>query len=170
LVLAVPSIWVEVQLMGLQAHAETGNTVMHELPVGESHRTLYAALRAAGAGLAERNHAGETPLHRAAGAGDLHLVQLMLLDGADASSKNHSGGTPMHAAAAVEDATVAPALVQVLAQHGGRADAPDEEGVIPLDIARARGPAGQPIVVRPSTLLAPDFAFTHLPAPNQVQI
>lgn len=122
---------------------------MHELPVGVCQWPLYAALRDAGADITARNLMGRTPLHCAAATGDLHLVRLLLLDGASVTAAANGGETPMHAAAGTVDAEMAPALVQCLAEHGGMADAADELGVTPVDIARSRGSTqGQPIVVR----------------------
>lgn len=127
--------------------AETGNTVMHELPVGECQWALYAVLRDGGADMTARNHKGHTPLLCAAAAGDLRLVRLMLLDGASASDTGIDGETPMHAAAATDDSHVSPALIQCLAEHGGQADVEDAKGMTPVDIARSRGPEGRPIEV-----------------------
>lgn len=129
--------------------ADTGNTVMHELPTGSSQWALYVALRDAGADITARNFSGRTPLHCAAAAGDVALARLLLQDGASASAPAAGGETPMHAAAAAEDVQAAPEVVRWLAEHGGIPDAADDCGVTPMDIARSRGFAqGQPIVVR----------------------
>lgn len=125
--------------------AETGDTTLHELPVGFT--ALYAALRDAGADTSARNFAGRTPLHCAAAAGDFQLARLLLRDGASATAATHGGETPMHAAAAA-DVQTAPAIVQCLAQHGGEPDAPNDAGETPLDIATSVA-HGQATVVRP---------------------
>lgn len=131
--------------------AETGNTVLHELPMG--YTALYAALRDAGADANARNFAGRTPLHCAAAAGDFQLARLLLRDGASATAAAHGGETPMHAAATA-DAQSAPAVVQCLAQHGGEPDVPNDAGVTALDVARSVA-HGQATVVRtpPSPML-----------------
>jgi ankyrin repeat protein len=112
--------------------AETGNTALHELPMGFTQ--LYPALLDAGADIGARNFAGRTPLHCAAAAGNFQLARLLLRDGASATAAAHGGETPMHAAAAA-DARAAPQLIQCIAQHGGDPDVVNDAGVTPMEIA-----------------------------------
>ncbi len=78
---------------------------------------------------------GLTPLHHAAGAGNVPALKALLAAKADVRAVDNAGSTPLHWAAArgrVETATL------LLAAHAGR-DAADGEGQTPLHMAVAAG-------------------------------
>jgi len=70
-----------------------------------------------------------TPLHRAAEAGDVELVQSLLSGGADVNAKDDwDGGTPLHKAAAEGHRVVA----EILIASGADLEAKDDLGETPL--------------------------------------
>ena len=86
-----------------------------------------------GAGIAEQDKSGNTPLHLAA-ATDMHDVAEVLLDhGAQAEARNFSGATPLHLAAWFNSLKTA----DLLLKHGAQIHSKDVAGNTPLHIATA---------------------------------
>jgi len=75
---------------------------------------------------------GNTPLHRAALAGDAQGVQRLLATGADARATNDAGATPLHYGVASER------VVELLLQAGADPNARSMAGGTPLHSATAR--------------------------------
>lgn len=82
-----------------------------------------------------RHQAGETPLHRACGAGHLEAARLLLEMGADPSPQAKEGETPMHLAALEGNGP----LVRLLLEAGARVDVASDTGLTPLHLAAMRG-------------------------------
>lgn len=77
-----------------------------------------------------KDEAGATPLHYAAGAGRLPIVQLLLERGANPNAKTATTEqTPLHVAAIGGHARV----VQLLLHHKARANVTDVHGKTPLE-------------------------------------
>lgn len=79
---------------------------------------------------------GSTPLHYAAGAGNLAIVQMLISQGADAARKNIMGWTPVHMAAIEGHSAVINFLLQRKPQLGRERD---ENGWSPIDFAAVNG-------------------------------
>jgi len=85
-----------------------------------------------------RDSRGQTPLHRAAGAGHLEATELLLHHGADPNAQGPCGEAPLH----LVDST---ALARLLLQHGANPTLEDHDHVTPIDWALLVGrPAGRP--------------------------
>ncbi|WP_044742930.1 MULTISPECIES: ankyrin repeat domain-containing protein [unclassified Anoxybacillus] len=72
----------------------------------------------------ERDRDGNTPLHYAAGSGELEWVRLLYQQGADVNAANQSGTTPLMVAAQSGQTEI----VQFLHKHGADIDHADKEG------------------------------------------
>ena len=73
----------------------------------------------------------QTPLHWAAGGGQLDVVTWLLAQGVDVDAKDRFGSTPLHAAAFFGRTAVA----EYLLDRGADVAAADKEGCAPLDLA-----------------------------------
>jgi ankyrin repeat protein len=78
---------------------------------------------------------GNTPLHRAAEAGQLMVAQFLLNNGADTEAKSQSGRTPLHRAAAAGHK----AMVELLLSKHANVKATDKDGLTPLHLAAENG-------------------------------
>jgi ankyrin repeat protein len=97
--------------------------------VAEFLRTDKEALRA-------KDWAGLTPLHRAAGEGQLKVMRLLLDAGAEADSRNDDGWTPLHVAAVYGRADACALLLE----RKARVDRPlDSSGTQPIHFAAMHG-------------------------------
>ena len=75
-----------------------------------------------------------TPLHKAAWAGDLAVVEKLIAAGADPNARGGEYGfTPLRVAA---DNNENPALVKALIAGGADPNARDKAGLLPFDYAR----------------------------------
>jgi ankyrin repeat protein len=101
------------------------------------HRSIVEFLlkNGADAKMAARNAQKVTALHGAVARRDLEIVKLVLAAGADPNACQERGFVPLHDAAANG---VAP-LVELLLQHGARADAKTDDGKTAADMAAERG-------------------------------
>lgn len=159
-------------------HPRHGGTALHVLVTGpaaleqESLEAGLLALLRAGADVNALAANGSTPLHWAAGAGEVPAVQVLLRAGADPCATTYvwrrqlfgkgSGQTPLHWAAECGHEEVVATLLgwegpppQPAWRGGGRHIAsafatpslaaaliPDERGVLPADLAAKSGHAG----------------------------
>jgi 26S proteasome non-ATPase regulatory subunit 10 len=71
---------------------------------------------------------GDTPLHHAASAGHVDILQLLLNHGASVNAVNNDGRTPLHYAASWGHVDI----LQLLLSHGASVNAVDKEGGTPL--------------------------------------
>ena len=79
---------------------------------------------------------GETLLHMAALHGDIEGAQFLLQHGADPNSTTVArGNTPLHYAVMGDQ----PGVTLVLLQGGANPEAPDRQGITPLQSARGNG-------------------------------
>ena len=89
---------------------------------------LVSLLCLAVAGTA-RGEGGWTPLHKAAFAGTVPLIESLLADGASVNTKAENDTTPLHVARegmAAAEGSVAPYLeaIEILTAHGARSRVP----------------------------------------------
>jgi len=96
----------------------------------------YAA--AAEARAADGN--GRTPLHHAACAALMPVLNALLARGADPNGRDRNGATPLHIALNAERAVALP-LVRALIAHGADPESAAANGETPLGLALARGDA-----------------------------
>lgn len=80
----------------------------------------------------QSDHSGSTPLHHAAGFGDLKTLRLLLDSGADVNAKNRLDGTPLHWAMLSDDKT------SLLLERGADIDSRTQNGSTPLYLASRR--------------------------------
>jgi ankyrin repeat protein len=94
-------------------------------------KVLKRTYQAGDARLAE----GATPLMRAAKAGDVVMMRLLIAAGADLDRPNAAGETALHIAAG------SPATVQFLTDEGASPDVKNKAGLTPLDaLLKQRAP------------------------------
>ena len=93
-------------------------------------------------------YVGDTALHVAAAAQNLHAAKLLLNAGADANAENRRGATPLHYACDPRPASInldpknQEALIRLLIQHSAELEHADRGGATPLHRAvRARSSA-----------------------------
>jgi len=87
-------------------------------------------------GLNKKNKKGETPLHTAAGKGDLETVRKLLEEGASPNTWDHAGWTPLHEAAGYGNLP----LVTMLLDAGASPSVPaTDDNLTPLHDAVRRG-------------------------------
>ena len=82
-----------------------------------------------------RDDSGETPLIKAAEAGDCDAVASLLQQGADATAESYTQWTPLHGAA--ENGCTQ--CVRLLLGAGARVDARAKSGLTPAEIAKKYG-------------------------------
>eukprot|EP00941_MAST-03F_sp_MAST-3F-sp1_P005058 g5058.t1 len=82
-----------------------------------------------------RNEAGETPLHHAAAAGQLHIAQTLIERGADIDARDHEGETPLHNSTDANH----PHMTEILLKAGADVHAVDKLGWTPLHNAAGCG-------------------------------
>lgn len=93
-----------------------GNTAL-DAAVAANHADVVRALLAAGASTNVRDAAHYTPLHKAAGNGNLEIARLLLEHGAEVAAVRDGGSTPLADAQAKGHGDVA----ELLRQHGASA-------------------------------------------------
>ena len=113
-------------------------------PLDPKLKALIAAVRRQKAGAAKellrddpelvkgRDHSDSTPLHHAAGFGDLETMKLLLDNGADVNAKNRLEGTPLHWAVRSDEKT------RLLLEHGAEINSKTQNGSTPLYLASRR--------------------------------
>ncbi len=79
-----------------------------------------------------RDHSDSTPLHHAAGFGDIETMKLLLANGADVNAKNRLDGTPLHWAARSAEKT------RLLLERGAEINSRTHDGSTPLYLASRR--------------------------------
>ncbi|XP_045576067.1 ankyrin repeat and SOCS box protein 16 isoform X3 [Salmo salar] len=154
----------------------------------EEHVKLFLSH---GADVSARNREGETPLNAACGGAErpaeagryLRVVQMLLGAGADPCTAGRKHHTPLHNACS----NCSPRIVEILLQHGAKADVQNCAGYTPMDcllqvvedypdqhpeaVARSLlnhgAKAGKsllsPSLLEPSNVL---FPFPHHPSPS----
>jgi cytohesin len=101
-------------------------------------KVLKRTYQAGDARLAE----GSTPLMRAAKAGDIVMIQLLVSGGADADHTNAAGETAMHIAANV------PKTLRFLADQGASPDIKNAKGQTPLEaLLKTRDPNAEAVAI-----------------------
>ena len=88
-----------------------------------------------------------TPLHYAAGRGDVEVVQYLLDAGANMNARDQLGRTPLHKASGAEGFSNAE-VAQILVDAGADVDAADDGGWTPLRLAVREAPFGNPQAVQ----------------------
>ena len=116
---------------------KTGNAMADLVPIWEAAgRGKYEIVEeklAAGANVNEPDtFFGETALHRAAKAGDLKMVQILLGHGAKVDLTDQYGETPLHFAIRGRN----PEVIRTLLKHGADPDREDIVGRSPVQCAR----------------------------------
>ena len=79
-----------------------------------------------------KDHSDSTPLHHAAGFGDIETIKLLLDNGADVNAKNRLDGTPLHWAVRSDEKT------RLLLKHGAEINSKTQDGSTPLYLASRR--------------------------------
>ncbi len=79
-----------------------------------------------------RDHSDSTPLHHAAGFGDIETMKLLLDNGADINAKNRLDGTPLHWAVRSDEKT------RLLLKRGAEINSKTQNGSTPLYLASRR--------------------------------
>ena len=79
-----------------------------------------------------RDHSDSSPLHHAAGFGDIETIKLLLDNGADVNAKNRLDGTPLHWAVRSDEKT------RLLLKHGAEINSKTQDGSTPLYLASRR--------------------------------
>ncbi len=79
-----------------------------------------------------RDHSDSTPLHHAAGFGDIETMKLLLDSGAEVNAKNRLEGTPLHWAIRRDDKT------RLLLKRGAEINSRTQNGSTPLYLASRR--------------------------------
>jgi len=103
---------------------------------------------------------GDTPLHVAAGEGQMEALELLLNWEADIESKNRVGSTPLHRAASNGQV----AAVKKLLENGGNVDATNKSGSTPLHCASYGG------FVEIAKLLCEHGASKYIKRPNMTNM
>ena len=97
-----------------RSHNDFDNEPLHTVMAGAQVRTVAETLIAHGANVNARQHGDYTPLHEAAGNGNLDLTELLLAHGADANALTDDGKSPLALAAEQGHAEI----VALLVEHG----------------------------------------------------
>ena len=79
-----------------------------------------------------RDHSDSTPLHHAAGFGDIETIKLLLDNGADVNTKNRLDGTPLHWAVRSDE------KMRLLLKRGADINSKTQNGSTPLYLASRR--------------------------------
>ena len=79
-----------------------------------------------------KDHSDSTPLHHAAGFGDIETMKLLLDNGADVNAKNRLEGTPLHWAVRSDEKT------RLLLERGAEINSKTQDGSTPLYLASRR--------------------------------
>ncbi len=82
--------------------------------------------------VAGQDHSGSTPLHHAAGFGNIETLKLLLANGAGVNAKNRLDGTPLHWSIRSAENT------RLLLEHGAEINSKTHDGSTPLYLASRR--------------------------------
>ncbi len=82
-----------------------------------------------------KDQGGSTPLHNAAGRGEMAVAKFLLANGADINSRARQGFTPLHNAARFDQK----GMIELLLAHHAEVNSKSPEGVTPLHLAAAKG-------------------------------
>ena len=82
-----------------------------------------------------KDHGGFTPLHNAAGRGEMAVAKFLLANGADISSRDSQGFTPLHNAARSDQKP----MMDLLLSHHAEVNAKSSGGMTPLHLAASKG-------------------------------
>ncbi len=114
---------------------ETGATPVH-MAAAVENGLLLSALLEAGVPAVAVTHSGATALHKAAAAGCLGNVRLLLAAGADPGAEDSMSNSPLHVAAQTNHSTE---IVKALLQAGAKAYQRNSSGKRPVDYAGEKG-------------------------------
>lgn len=78
---------------------------------------------------------GRTPLHVAAGKGNIRCAKVLVESGANKDARSRDGRTALHRAAVTGDRP----MVEMLMEMGADPTIPNERGRLPVDVARGKG-------------------------------
>jgi ankyrin repeat protein len=130
----------------VNAQCRYGYTPMHSVSVGlgrssavhygtQSLPDVARLLLEHGVDINGRGDDGRTPLHVAAGYGNVEVLRVLLEHDANIGAEDTEGRTPLHEAALNRHVE----LVGVLLEHGADVDAEDKKGETPFQIASLKG-------------------------------
>jgi ankyrin repeat protein len=116
----------------------------------ESYREMFEFLVDHGASIEDRNNLGESPLHKAAAAGNIAVARMLVAKGADVNARAYFQETPLFHAARAGHADIA----RLLASTGAGVDARNEAGYTPLIVAARWTRPESRVVALVDTLIA----------------
>ncbi|PON45731.1 Notch [Trema orientale] len=111
-------------------------TELHVAAAFDRTEEVLRLVRARGSGSLDRgDREGRTPLHVAAGKGNVRCARALVESGADKDARSRDGRTALYRAAANGDRP----MVEMLMEMGADPTIPNDRGRSPLDVARDKG-------------------------------